>query len=64
MGFTLGIFLVYVLKPASLVINKYPNLDNVEQTIYKDRNGVCFQYEIKSVDCDASEDRIKPYPLQ
>lgn len=64
MGFALGIFIVYILKPAPMVINKYPNLDNVKDTIYKDRNGTCFQYDVKTVDCDKSEERIKPYPLQ
>lgn len=64
MGFTIGIFIVYILKPAPMVITKYPNLDNTKDVIYKDRNGTCFQYDIKTVDCDKSEENIKPYPLQ
>ena len=63
-GFTVGIFIVYILKPAPMVIMKYPNLENTKDIIYKDRNGTCFQYETKTVDCDKVEDRIKPYPLQ
>lgn len=64
MGFTIGIFIVYILKPAAVVIVKYPNLDNVKDTVYRDRNGTCFKYDIQEVDCDKSEDRIKSYPLQ
>lgn len=64
MGFAIGLFCVYVLKPAPVMVIKYPNLDNVETTIYRDRNGTCFKYAVKQVDCDAEEDRIKPYPLQ
>ena len=64
MGLMIGVFCVYVLKPAPVVITKYPNLDNVHTEIYKDRNGTCFQYETKTVDCDKAEDRIKTYPLQ
>jgi hypothetical protein len=64
MGLAIGIFAVYVLKPAPMVIVKYPNLDNVESTIYRDRNGTCFQYKVNQVDCDKEEDRIQPYPLQ
>lgn len=64
MGLTVGIFCVYILKPAPIVITKYPNLENTADVIYKDRNGTCFQYTTKNVDCDKVEDRIKPYPLQ
>ncbi len=64
MGLSIGIFCVYVLKPAPVVVVKYPNLDNVETTVYRDRNGTCFQYKVNQVDCDKEEDRIKPYPLQ
>ena len=63
-GLTIGIFFVYVLKPAAMVITKYPNLDNAGHVVYRDRNGTCFQYTTNEVDCDKSEDRIKPYPLQ
>ena len=64
LGLTIGLFCVYILKPAPVVITKFPNLENAHNVIYKDRNGTCFQYDTKTVDCDKSEDRIKPYPLQ
>jgi hypothetical protein len=64
MGLAIGLFLVYILKPSAVVVMKYPNLDNAEKTIYRDRNGTCFRYDLKEVDCDKEEDRIKPYPLQ
>lgn len=60
----MGIFFVYILKPAPMVITRYPNIENVDKVTYRDRNGTCFKYETKTVDCDKSEDRIKPYPLQ
>jgi hypothetical protein len=63
-GLSLGIFIVCILKPAPLVITKYPNLENIDHMTYRDRNSACFKYEAKTVDCDKSEDRIKPYPLQ
>ena len=63
-GLFLGVFVVYILKPAPMVITKYPNLENTKDVVYRDRNGTCFQYETKQVDCDKNEDRIKPYPLQ
>ena len=63
MSFAIGIFIVYILKPAPIVIMKYPNLENAGKLIYKDRNGSCFVYETKEVDCDKNEGRIKPFPL-
>ena len=62
-SFAVGVFVVYVLKPAPLVIMKYPNLENAGKLIYRDRNGTCFVYETKEVDCNANEGRIKPLPL-
>ena len=56
--------MVYILKPAPMVITRYPNLENVGEIVYRDRNGACFQYTTKTVDCDKVEDKIKPYPLQ
>jgi hypothetical protein len=64
LGFAFGMFFVYILKPAPMVLTKYPNLENAADVIYRDRNGTCFKYETKTVDCDKEEDRIKPYPLQ
>lgn len=63
-GLAIGIFVVYILKPAPMVITRYPNLENVGEIVYRDRNGACFQYTTKTVDCDKVEDKIKPYPLQ
>lgn len=63
-GLAAGVFVVYILKPSAVVIVRYPNIDNVGKVVYKDRNGTCFRYEINTVDCDKSEDRIRTYPLQ
>jgi hypothetical protein len=63
-GLAAGIFFVYILKPAPMVIMKHPNLENTADTIYKDRNGTCFQYSTKEVNCDKAEERIRPFPLQ
>ena len=63
-GLAAGLFFVYILKPAPTVITKFPNLENTEKVVYRDRNGTCFKYDIKTVDCDKAENKIKPYPLQ
>jgi hypothetical protein len=63
-GLLVGLFIVYILKPAPIVLTKYPNLENTSDVVYRDRNGTCFKYEAKNVDCDKEEERLKPYPLQ
>ncbi len=63
LSFAFGIFIVYILKPAPLIIMKYPNLENAGKIIYKDRNGTCFIYETKEVDCDKNESKIQAFPL-
>jgi hypothetical protein len=52
------------MKPAPMVIQKVPNLENAGTLVYKDRNGTCFTYDAKQVDCDKVEDKIKPFSLQ
>jgi hypothetical protein len=63
LSFAFGIFIVYILKPAPIVIIKHPNVENAGKIIYKDRNGSCFVYETKEVDCNANEARIRAFPL-
>lgn len=62
-SFAIGIFIIYILKPSPLIIMKYPNLENAGKIIYKDRNGTCFVYETKEVDCNKNESRIRAFPL-
>jgi hypothetical protein len=63
LSFAFGIFIVYILKPAPIVIIKHPNVENAGKIIYKDRNGSCFVYETKEVDCNKNEARIRAFPL-
>jgi hypothetical protein len=63
LSFAFGIFFVYILKPAPVIIIKYPNIENAGKLIYKDRNGTCFVYETKEVDCNKNEARIRAFPL-
>ena len=64
LGFLGGLFAIYIIRPNTVSVTKYPNLENANTTTYSDLNGTCFQYETKKVDCDKNEDKIKPYPLQ
>ena len=63
-GLAVGIFVVYILKPAPMVIHKIPNLENAGELVYKDRNGTCFSYDAKQVDCNKVEDKLTPFSLE
>lgn len=62
-GIAIGIIGIYFVKPAKNVVYKYPTPDNSKNVVYKDKNGVCYKYNAKEVDCDKNEARLKDYPL-
>jgi hypothetical protein len=62
-GIVIGIVAVLLIKPEKNVVYKYPTPDTAGKLIYKDKNGVCYKYNAKQVDCDKNESRIKDFPL-
>ena len=66
--FLIGLLVGYVLiiwyKPPPILIYEYPHPDNINNRIYKDKNGVCYSYTVADVDCDKNEGTLKPYPIQ
>lgn len=63
-GIVTAIIFEFVIKPEKKVIFKYPHPKTAGETIYKDKNGVCFKYNVKEVNCDKNEARLKDFPLQ
>jgi hypothetical protein len=63
LGLVIGIIAILCIKPEQAVVRKYPNPSNAGKLIYKDRNGMCYKYTSKEVDCDKNESRMKEYPL-
>lgn len=45
------------------IFYKWPTPDNAGKVNYKDKNGVCYQYESTEVDCAANKEKAKPVPL-
>lgn len=62
-GVVTGVIAILCIKPEKDVIFKYPNPENAGKVVYKDKNGVCYKYSSKEVDCDKNESRLKDYPL-
>jgi hypothetical protein len=63
-GIAAGIVLLIFFKPEPVVLYKYPHPQNIDNRSYKDKNGICYKYTSKTVNCDENEDNIKPYPIQ
>jgi hypothetical protein len=62
-GLLVGIVGIYFVKPEGQIMMRYPTPENVGSTVYKDKNGVCYKYDAKGVDCDKNQDRLKTYPV-
>lgn len=62
-GIVIGIIAFFVAKPQQNVVMKYPTPDSAGKMVYKDKNGVCYQYKVTPVDCDKNESRLKEFPL-
>lgn len=62
-GIIFGIVGILFMKPDQIIQYKYPIPDQAKELIYKDRNGLCFQYLPREVNCDQNEGRLKPFPL-
>ena len=62
-GLIIGVIAILLIKPQKNVVYKYPTPENAGKVIYKDKNGVCYKYSAKEVDCDKNESRLKDFPL-
>jgi hypothetical protein len=63
-GVVIGIIAVFFIKPQQDIIRKYPTPETAGKTTYRDKNGVCYKYNAKVVDCDTNEGRLKDFPLE
>lgn len=62
-GLVIGIIGIYYVKPEEVVSIQYPTPEKAAGSIYRDKNGVCYKYETKKVNCDANEGRMKNFPI-
>lgn len=63
LGIVIGIVAVLFIKPEKNIVYKYPTPETAGKIVYKDKNGVCYKYTSKQVDCDKNVSRIKDFPL-
>jgi hypothetical protein len=53
-AFAIGILYVYISSPQQKILIKYPNPFNVENTIYKTDDNICYKYKPVEVKCDSN----------
>ncbi len=60
----LGLFIVYIQAPDLTTIFVYPNPDNEDKILYKDRTDMCYGFKSKEVDCPENDSQIREFPIQ
>jgi hypothetical protein len=63
-GVFVGVLVLLFYKVPPTVVYEYPHPQNVQDRVYRDKNGVCYKYSAAEVSCDANEGTLRAYPLQ
>lgn len=63
-GIVIGLLFIFYYKAPQTTIYEYPHPHNVNNRVYRDKNGVCYSYNAKEVNCDANEETLREYPIQ
>ena len=50
-SFFIGTMIIYIIHPKPKVVIKYPSIENIYKTVYKDDNGTCYNYEKENTTC-------------
>jgi hypothetical protein len=60
----LGIFVTYITAAPTKTILVYPNPENIDKILYKDKADNCFKYKAQEVKCPKDEKDIRSYNVQ
>ena len=60
----IGIFIVYIQAPEHTTIFVYPNPDNKDKILYRDRTDTCYKYSSQEVSCPNDIAKFREYPIQ
>ena len=62
LGLIIGLIVIYLFPPTMESVVRYPT--PASHDIYRDKNGVCYNFTSKEVSCDSFEDKLRDFPLQ
>ena len=60
----IGLVFVYLSAPTHNVVLVYPTPDNTNKIQYRDKAGVCFQFDPVVTECPTDSSKIKNIPMQ
>jgi hypothetical protein len=63
-GLVAGYLLLMYYHAPPNIIYEYPHPQNINDRVYRDKNGVCYSYTATKVGCDKNEATLRTYPLQ
>jgi len=63
-SFAVGLFFVYILGPDMKTIYIYPNQDNVDKILFKDKADNCYYFKPEEVECPKDKSLINNIPIQ
>lgn len=63
-AFFVGILCVYLIRPAPVIVTKFPNPDNAGKTVYRDKSDQCYAYMATAQPCPADGTGVKPQPIE
>ena len=58
LSLAIGIFVVYISQPPTQVIYVYPNPENEDRVLFKDKADNCFRFTSKEVKCPNDDKQI------
>ena len=64
LSLAVGLFLVYISMPPSQIIYVYPNPDNEDKIMFKDKADNCFRFTSSEVKCPSDDKKIRSYNIQ
>jgi hypothetical protein len=63
-SFAIGLFFIYVLGPDTKTIYIYPNEENINKVLFKDKADNCFSFQQVEVECPKDKSLIQETPIQ
>jgi len=60
----IGLFVAYVTTEPTKSIFVYPNPDNIDKLLYKDKADNCFKFKADEIKCPEDTNLIRSYNIQ
>lgn len=60
----IGLLFVYAIGPETKKVYIYPNPENIDKVLFKDKADNCFSFEAVEVECPTDESKIHSVPIQ